>query len=379
MRIGVLVAFAGRKCGGPEVFEREVVRAMSAVAPDNEYHLYCLDRRARAVIGLPGDRVTYHEMRPASRLVSMFTTLPLAISRTQPEGFYAPIIPPPFCPPNTVMAIQCSSLLRHPDFFPFLIRWRLRFLLHRAARKAAKVICPSQHVRDAVREGLRLPDEKLPVIYPGVSPSFRPIDPAHNREYLAEKYGIRFPYFLFSGRWERRKNFPRTLEAFALFNKNTRTEHRLVSTGGGGWAEDEAQALIHRLGIQHLVVNLGNSSSDDLPHLYSGADALLYASLWEGFGMPIVEAMASACPVVTSNVAAMPETAAGAALLVNPRSIEDIAAAMHRIVTEAGLSARLRGLGLERARQFSWESTARQILGLYSTSGSYDSSLAVAR
>jgi glycosyltransferase involved in cell wall biosynthesis len=379
MRIGVLVAFAGRSCGGPEVYEREIVRAFSAVAPQNEYHLYCLNRGARAVIGVPEDRVTYHELRSASRVVSMFTSLPLALSRTKPEGFFAPVIPPPFCPPNTLMTIQCSSLLRHPTFYPPLIRWRLRFLLHRAARKAAKVICPSEHVRDAVREGLGLPDERLAVIYPGVSASFRPLDPADNRAYLADKYGIRFPYLLLSGRWERRKNVLRTLEAFALFKKNARTEHRFVSTGGGGWAEHEGQRVIQRLGIQDHFVNLGKSSLDDLPYLYSGADAVLYASLWEGFGLPIVEAMACGCPVVTSNVAAMPETAGGAALLVNPHSTEEIAAAIERIVTEPGLGTRLRALGLERARNFSWENTARQTLDLYSEIAGYNSRFAVAR
>lgn len=365
MKIGLLIAFAGRNCGGPEVYEREVVRALWAAAPQHEYHLYCLDRRAADVIGLRESGVVYHLLQPSVRAVSMMTSLPLVMSRTKPDVFHAPIITPPFCPAHTIMALVCSSLIRRPEFYPPLIRLRLRFLLHRAIPKVAKVICLSEHIREALQERFKLPTEKLPVIYPGRSRLFRMIDESEKRAHVEEKYGIRFPYFLFCGRWEHRKNVVRTIEAFARFKRECRTEHKLVFTGERTWAAREADAVIARLGIQDEIVDLGKTAVDELSYLYGTADALVYASLWEGFGMPIVEAMACGTPVITSNVSAMPETAGGAALLVDPNSTEEIAAAMHTMTSDAELRQQLRARGLQRAQQFTWENTAGRVLSLY--------------
>jgi glycosyltransferase involved in cell wall biosynthesis len=117
--------------------------------------------------------------------------------------------------------------------------------------------------------------------------------------------------------------------------------------------------------LSDAVTDLGKTPIDELPLLYGGAEAVVYASLWEGFGMPIIEAMACGTPVITSNVAAMPETAGGAALLVDPNSPGEIAAAMSRIASDVALCASLRVRGLERARQFSWDRTARETLTLY--------------
>lgn len=363
MRVGLLVAFAGRNCGGPEVFERQVVHAMSSIAPQHEYHLYCLDHRAKAVIGIE-ERVEYHLLRPSYRAISMLTTLPVALARTQPDVFHALSVPPPFFPTNTIMAIQCSSLIRRPEYFPPLIRMRLRFLLHRAVPKAAAVVCPSEHVRDVVQETFDVPAGRFHVIHPGVSPIFRPSSASERAECL-ERHGIRHPYFLFSGRWEQRKNMVRIIEAFAQFKRESRTEHRLVFTGGRSWGAREVNQTIRKLGIEDSILDAGKTSLDELPYLYGGADALVYASLWEGFGLPIVEAMACGTPVITSNVAAMPETAGGNALLVDPHSTEEIAGAMHRVTTDAALRSRMRAGGLERVRQFGWDDTARKTLNLY--------------
>jgi glycosyltransferase involved in cell wall biosynthesis len=369
MKIGLLIAFAGRQCGGPEVYERELVRAMSDLEPRHEYHLYCLDRRAASVIGLQHDNVVYHMLRPSVRAVSMVTSLPLAVARTRPDVFHAPVIPPPFCPANTIMSMPCSSLLRHPDLYPPLIRLRLRFLLHRAVPKAARVICPSEHVRDVLQESFKISADRLPVIYPGVSPLFRSIDEKDKQTHVQERYGIRHPYFLFSGRWEKRKNVVRTLQAFAMFKQSSRTEHKLVLTGGRSWGSAKAEQVIQRSGLQKWIVDLGKEPIDELPYLYGAAQAVVYASLWEGFGMPIIEAMACGTPVITSNVAAMPETAAGGALLVDPHSTEEIASAMHRLAADPDLRKQLRDKGLKRAQMFSWEKTARRTLDLYEEIG----------
>lgn len=369
MRIGLLIAFAGRNCGGPEVYERETVRSLIAQAPGHEYHLYCLDKRGPSVLGIDSQQAVIHSLVPPVRAVSMMTSLPLAMSRTRPEVFHAIMIPPPLCPRNTIVSMPCSSLMRHPEFYPFAVRMRLRFLLHRAVPKAAKVICVSQHVKDVTQEYFGLPEERLTVIYPGVNPSFRMISPEEKRAHM-EAFGIRSPFFLFSGRWEKRKNVIRTLEAFALFKRTWRTDHKLVLTGGQSWGSSEAKAALARLAPGDSVIDVGKTGIDELPYIYGAADAIVYASQWEGFGMPIIEAMACGTPVITSNVSAMPETAGGCALLVNPDSTEEMAEAMHRIVTDAPMVNQMRQKGLIRARQFTWDAAARAMLNLYEETGS---------
>lgn len=364
VRIGLLIGFAGRRCGGPEVYEREIVRALCETETDHEYHLYCLDRRAQGVIGVPPGQVVYHQLEPSVRIVSMAASLPRVISRTRPDIFHATVMPPPFCPSGTIMQMPCSSLMLHPEFYPPFIRLRLRFLFHRAVKKSAKVICVSEHVRQVTQERFRLPSDRLTVIHPGVSSSFRVISREVKRSHM-ERHGIRNPFFLISGRWEKRKNLERTLEAFALFKRAYRTDHKLAISGGHSWHSKHARAVIHRLQLEDEIVDLGRTHLDELPHIYGSADAVVYASLWEGFGMPIVEAMACGTPVITSNVAAMPETAGGHALLVNPRSTEEIAAAMHRISTDSALRVRLQAGGLKHAQNFTWSKAAKQILQLY--------------
>jgi glycosyltransferase involved in cell wall biosynthesis len=365
MKIGLLIAFAGRNTGGPVVWERKITRELVEFAPHHEYHLYCLDRRAPDVIGLSSGNFVYHLLKPSARVLSMLTSLPRAIARTKPDVFHGLTIPPPFASRGIVMTMACASLMRNPELYPPLVRMRLQFLLHRAVPKAAKVVCPSEHVRDVTMERFRLPADRLAVIPLGVDSMFHPIKDGELEAVVHERYGIRFPYFLFSGRWEQRKNIIRTLEAFALFKRTTRSEHRLVMTGDNTWAAEEAAATISRLGIREMVIDLGNTPWSDLPYLYSGAEAVMYASLWEGFGLPIIESMACGTPVITANITAMPETAGNAALLVDPYSVEDIANAMHRIVSDAELRGVLRARGLERARMFTWDKTVRKTLDVY--------------
>jgi glycosyltransferase involved in cell wall biosynthesis len=364
MKVGLFAAFAGRACGGPEIFEREVVRGLVAEAPQHDYHVYCLDQRAPDVIDLPPDRVTYHVLQPTMRTVAMLTSLPAAIQRTQPDVFHAIVMTPPFSPQHMVMHMPCSSLLSHPHLFPMLIRWRLRFLLHRAVPKAALVACPSHHVRDVMQERFHLPDDRLPVVHPGADPMFRPIPSAECRTFVKDHYAIHDPYFFVCGRWEPRKNTVNILKAFAQFKQENRTEHRLVFSGGKSWGYEEATTLIRELNLSDAVVDLGKTPVSGLPYLYGAADALVYASVCEGFGMPIIESMRCATPVITSNVSAMPETAGGAALLIDPASPADIAQAMHRIAFEPGLAERLREQGLTHSASFTWQQTAHDYLQL---------------
>jgi glycosyltransferase involved in cell wall biosynthesis len=263
------------------------------------------------------------------------------------------------------MTLTCSSTFARPDLIDPAVRRRLQFLVHRGVRAADLVLCPSENVRDLVKEAFRLPEDRMAVSPMGVGDQFRPMDLECLRPLLKRQYGIDGPYFFYSGRWDPRKNITRTLEAFAIFKQQDHLGIKLVLSGKKGRAAQDAERVIARRRLQESILHLPDTLPDELPALYGGALALVYASQWEGFGMPIVEAMASGTPVVTSNLSAMPEVAGGAALLVNPDSIEEIAAAMRQMAQDSGLRSRCIAAGLERSRHFTWEATAAATLDAY--------------
>lgn len=365
MKIGILVMFAGRRAGGPEIYEVELLRALARIDEENEYHVYCLDRRARARIAVIKENFVFHTLQPSVRPISLLTTLPLRLLGTRNLVLHAPTIPPPLVFQDYMMTLVCSTTFCHPELYPPMIRLRLRMLIHRGIRKAKLILCVSNSVKELCAEAFRVPPERLMTVYLAANSSFRVIPEPERSTLLRERYGIHTPYFLFSGRWERRKNIVRILDAFALFKRRTRSPHKLVLTGGHTWASKEAGRAIARHRLESEIIDVGRSELEALPILYGGADALVFASLWEGFGMPLVEAMACGTPIITSNCSSMPEIAGDAGLLVDPHSVESIADAMTRIAAQKSLRESLGAAGLARSRQFTWDECAQRTLGAY--------------
>jgi glycosyltransferase involved in cell wall biosynthesis len=364
MKIALFLANAGRHSGGPEVYETELVRALAAIDKVNEYHVHCLDGRGPALVGVVQDNVTFHRLRPAIRPLSMLTSLPLQLWRGRADVLHATFMPPPFSPVDYLYTLVCFSMYRHPEFYPPSIRLRVRALVERGIRAAKFLLCVSDNVRGLFQERFGIPSDRMAVTYMAASSRFRPLPEPEVRSYL-EQYGIRDPYLLFSGRWEKRKNILGILEAFAAFKREARSPHKLVLTGKRGWDSGEVLEAVARLSLGSDFIDLGPTPVDELPYLYCGAEALVYASLWEGFGMPIVEAMSCGTPVITSNISSMPEVAGGAALLVDPYRSDEIAGAMQRLCSNSAVRQSYRERGLERSREFSWERTARKSLESY--------------
>lgn len=363
--IGLFVGSAGSASGGPERYETELLRAVAAMDKDNLYEIFCLFEGGPSTIGVVQDNFRYHTLWPSNRVVSMLTTLPVKLLGHRLDVLHATFIPPPITPHDYIFTLVCSSMFEHPEFYPLPIRLRLLALMGLAVRKAKLILCISKHIQDVVTDRFCLPADRTAVVHLAANTSFRPLPEADCKAFVRERYGIDTPYFLFSGRWERRKNVVRILEAFHRFKSETRSPLKLVMTGERTWAAKDAEETIRHNRMEDDIIDLGKSPVAELPYLYAGAEALVYPSLWEGFGLPIVEAMGTGTPVITSNTSSMAEIGGKAALLVDPHSIEDIAAAMHRMATDSKLRADLRTLGLERAKSFSWESTARQTLAAY--------------
>lgn len=232
----------------------------------------------------------------------------------------------------------------------------------RVIRRADGLIAISESTRaDAVRI-LGLPAERIEVIYPGVAEAFFRTTPEGARA-VAAKYALSRPYVLFVGTIEPRKNIDALLDAYARLSPSLRAEFELVAAGPAGWGNPPA---LERLrsgegGVRYL----GYVPEEDLPGLTAGATIFVYPSLYEGFGLPLGQAMAAGVPSVTSNVSSMPEVAGDAALLVDPRSPSEIAAAIERLLLSPDLRAALALNGSSRARRYTWGACARQSLGFF--------------
>lgn len=364
MRIGMFLGSVGSDSGGPERYETELVKHLAAIDNSNEYELLTLFRKGPERL-VQQENFSARALSPGIRPVAMLSSLPLLMRRSKADIWHATYVPPPFSPVPYLFTLVCSSMIEHPELFPPAIRLRLIALTRRAIAKSELIVCISDHIRQVVRERFGVSEDRMAVTHLGASEAFQPLDKDAARRFVEDTYGIQRPYFLFSGRWEPRKNIVRIIRAFAQFRAESGMDMQMVFTGERTWAAEEADAVIRQNGLQNDVVDLGKSPMNELPQLYSGAVALAYPSLWEGFGLPIVEAMAAGTPVITSANSSMQEIGGDAALLVDPESVDAIAEAMYTVAASADIQATLREKGLARAAKFTWRNTAEQTLALY--------------
>ena len=258
-----------------------------------------------------------------------------------------------------------------PLFFPKLVpkKHRLFFelFMKRAAHTADLIITDSEHSKQDIVRYLNVPAEKIRVIYLGYEPSVPHGDDPPRLAAILKRYGISQPYLLFVGVIEPKKNLARLLEAFALLRQETSVgkELQLVLAGGKGWFSDHLLPKVQELRLTEQVIFTGFVPEADLPDLYRGAEVFVFPSIYEGFGLPVVEAMAHGVPVVTSNGSSLPEIAGDAGILVDPHDPAAICAGIAEVLRHPGKKDRMRRAGLQRAQQFTWQQTAAATYQVY--------------
>ncbi len=275
-------------------------------------------------------------------------------------NFVAPLMSP--CP--YVVTIHDMSLFKFGPTHTRRSLWAVRSLLPVVARRAAAVVAVSEDARNEICSVLGVPPGRIEVIYEAAAPEFRVLEDEAEQRRVALAYDLAEPFILSVSTIQPRKNLRRLLAAYARLVKRGRRE-TLVFVGQLGWKYREFLREIEALDLKGRVRMLGYVPDADLPAIYNMARALVFPSLYEGFGLPIIEAMACGTPVLTSNCSAMPEVAGGAALLADPLSLESLVDVLHRILCDQALRARLRESGLDRAAQFSWPRAAEQTARLY--------------
>ena len=232
-----------------------------------------------------------------------------------------------------------------------------------ALRRVDAVITDSEQSRKDIITYLPVSPERVVPVSLAADRRFRPMETSEV-EPILRTYDVQSPYILYVGALESRKNLPRLLEAYALLRQWS-PQWRLVIVGARKWKFSPIFDAVQRLGLETHVTFTGYVEDEHLPALYAGADLFAFPSLYEGFGLPVLEAMACGTPVVTSNASSLPEVAGDAAILVDPHDVEQIVNAMRLVLTQPALAAALRAKGLARAAQFSWERTARETIAVY--------------
>lgn len=366
MRLGLFVLAAGKAAGGPETYEVQLAAALGRVAPSHAYHVYCTSQEASQAFAGCSPGLRRHVLFPRTRWIAVPFSLPLALLRDGIDLFHATYIPPPLAPRPYVFTHHDNSPFDHPGYYDPVVLARLKPMIRRGLARARHIICPSEFTRKRTLELFGMKPDRISVIPHGVGARFAPLDRARHGRQAESKFGLGNPYFLYVGKLQASKNIPRLLEAFARFSgQGSGTAPDLVLAGSRGVRDVDVEEMVGRLGIRHRVRLLGYVDDSELPTLYGAARALVFPSAYEGFGLPVIEAMACGVPVLTSEVGALPEVAGDAAILVNPTSVESIAEGMRRLAADDDLVSDLRVRGLERVRRFSWDEHARRTLEVY--------------
>lgn len=274
-------------------------------------------------------------------------------------------LPPTRPGTRTVLTVHDLAFERYPaETMPGMLGY-LRRVVPRSVGRADHVITDSEATRRDVIELYHAAPEKVSVVYPGVSARFAAPQLPERLAEVRRRYSLPdAPLVLTIGTMQPRKNHARLVEAFAQVASQTNAV--LVVAGGKGWQYEAVHQLVERLGLAERVRFPGFVDDADLPALYAATEVFAYPALYEGFGLPVLEAMAAGTPVVTSAVSSLPEiTGEDGALLVDPKSVEQIAAALARLLADGALRARLATHGAARAQAFTWAATAEQLWQVY--------------
>ena len=298
------------------------------------------------------------------RIYSWYLKLPKAIKNFELDIVHNTSQTPTFFKfhQKYVITIHDLTLIKYPGMHmglgPFM-----QVLLPKTLRTANAIIAPSQNTKEDLIRILGVPEEKIRVIPEACSPEFRPVEDAKIKKTLA-RLNIKHPYILNVGTLEPRKNVETLIRAFAKIS-DSHPEFRLVIAGSKGWKYSSIFKLVKNRGLQKKVVFLDYVAKEDLPALYNGAKVFVFPSVYEGFGLPPLEAMACGTAVITSNSSSIPEVVGDAGIMIPPFDVDGLAESIREILMNDALRVELEQKSLRRSKRFSCERMAKETYGVY--------------
>ncbi|MCB9420619.1 MAG: glycosyltransferase family 4 protein [Ardenticatenaceae bacterium] len=376
MKIGIDITSAITQGGGIGRYTRELIRALVDLDSDNEYRFFSARQPAVLPVADPVLTAPHVIYRPApldERWLYRFwyrlrLPLPVQLVTGKLDLFHSPdfVLPPVSGRIPTLLTVHDLSFVHSPDTFPAQLVSYLNRVVPWSVQRATHVLADSLATKQDLMDVWQVPAEKITVLYCGVHPMFRPITDKDVLTAVRRQYNLGdASYILCVGTVQPRKNYQMLIRAFRPVADQY--PHNLIIAGGKGWLYDEMMAEVARQGLNGRVRFIGFVDDADLPALYSGADLLAMPSLYEGFGLPLLEAMACGVPVLSSNASSLPEVVGETAVTLPPHAQEAWSQTLLDLLANPNARQQMVAEGFRQSRQFTWEKSARQLLEIYAS------------
>lgn len=370
MRIGIDARIAHYTGAGISQYTIHLAKALAQLSPEDEFVLLQSRKDRRHLVHGPHVRRVSMWTPSHNRFEQELLQVELPLRRLNLDLLHSTDFIPPLRVNSfkSVITVHDLAFLRWPHF---LTEDSARYYgqVDQAVKRADHIIAVSQSTRDDVIGMLGAPPAKVTVVYEAADPIYRPIAREEALASYKDQHLLPEEFILFVSTIEPRKNITTLLRAYAILRDRYRVGAGLVLAGGVGWQSEQIFEEVEALGLEERVTFLGRVNNGDLLYLYNLARCLAHPARYEGFGLPPLEAMASGIPVVVSNVSSLPEVVGDAGLLVDPNDPEELAVALHRLLSDEALRSDLRAKGLARAQIFSWQRAAQETLAIYRALG----------
>ncbi|HFE65934.1 MAG TPA: glycosyltransferase family 1 protein [Chloroflexi bacterium] len=374
MRIGIDVTAAVTQGGGIGRYTRELIHALAAVDEANEYRFFSAKRPSTSPVPNPLPIAPNIQTCPAPlderwlyRLwYRLRLPLPVQWATGKLDLFHSPdfVLPPVSGGVPTLLTVHDISFVHYPDVYPPKLVSYLNKVVPWSIARASHVLADSQATKQDLTAVWQVAPEKITVLYSGVHERFQPVTDAETLTAVRQKYQIGDqPYILSVGTIQPRKNYQMLIRAFQPVA--AQYPHNLIISGGKGWLYEEMMAEVERQGLNGRVRFIGFVDDADLPALYSDADLFVFPSLYEGFGLPLLEAMACGAPVISSDASSLPEVAGDTAVLLPSHNQTAWTNAIFDLLAHPDKRTALVAGGFRQARQFTWQTAAQTLLEIY--------------
>jgi glycosyltransferase involved in cell wall biosynthesis len=362
MRFSVDAHAIGCHLTGNEVYIRNLLHEFARLDRSSDFVAY---------VSKPGAHLQVPETIRTSQVSEnpfrrLGLDLPMRLRYDRPDLLHVQYTGPLSCPVPLVVSVHDVSYLEHPQYFTRFRATQLRMTVKRTVEAAARILTPSEFSRRAILRHYKLDEQKVVVVPNAVSSSFRPVERESAAAIIEEQFGIRGPFILTVGDLQPRKNHLGLLHAFEeTLRQHPHLPHRLVFVGKETWYSKELHRAVSQSSIGDRVNFTGFVEDPDLLHFYGACHLFVFPSFYEGFGLPILEAMACGRAVERSSATAMPEVANAAGILFDPYSVPEMARAISDVLLDDEMRVRLERLGTHRAASFTWERAAQRTLDVY--------------
>jgi len=362
MKFAIDAHAIGQKLTGNEVYVRNLLSCFAQEDSDSDFLTYISTPEA-----LPAIPARFRTQTVSTNpFLRLGAEIPFNLMRERPDLLHVQYTSPLVCPVPIVVSVHDVSFLEHPSYFSRARATQLRVTVKRTVHAAARILTPSAFSRKSVAKAYNLDPDRISVIHNGVSPQFRPVSQESAATWLLRHKDVAWPFVLTVGDLQPRKNHLGLIKAFeSVIQQHPELPHRLVFAGKDTWFSPTVRAAAQASGVADRIMFLGFVSDEELVQYYSACDVFVFPSFYEGFGIPILEAMACGRAVACSNTSAMPEVADSAALLFDPENTQEMGRAINDLLIDPQLRARMGRLGLQRSTLFHWNRAAQETLAAY--------------